>query len=243
MKSDVKQINKEFRQTLIAFIGVIILMGAVAVAAALFIPEAYSYIVYFLLLISFILIGPRYRTKMERITNVAYIIKIRANQAEPLPIKHMHPQVDLYQWLVNKGYQRFISTTSHEFYFREQKDPIRKVFKKYIVDVVVFVHTKNNDFYLSEVDDEVQKVIDQMIKDKKRLFAMTITQIKRISKIDEQMKDKLTEIVFIRSKRGIISTINVGLHDASKQAVMLYSKTYSPSLYYTYHIDQIKEIV
>ena len=243
MKNDVKQINKEFLLTVIGFLGVLILMGAVAVAAALFIPEAYAYIVYFLLLIAFILIGPRFRTKLERITNVAYIIKIRANQADPLPIQHMKLVRPIHEWIKENEFVRYVSNPSHDFYYKEQKDPIRRVFKKYLIEIVIVLNNKNDQFYLTEVDDEIQKLIDQMFKEKKRIFGMMITQIKRITKLDDHIKEQLKEIVFIRSKQGIISTINVGLHDPSNQAVMLYADKYSPSLYYRYHVDQIKKLI
>jgi hypothetical protein len=72
---------------------------------------------------------------------------------------------------------------------------------------------------------------------------MFITQVKEISSMDEQTKDAIREIVFVKTSVGVVSTINIGLHFPSNKAVLMYSETYSPSLYYRYHIDEIKLFV
>ena len=95
---------------------------------------------------------------------------------------------------------------------------------------------------MTRVDNEINKLRDELFKEKKKNHPVN-HQIKEIDELDEKTRDMIKEILFIRTKRSIVSTINVGLHRPSKQALMLYSETYSPSLYYKYHIEQIKKII
>lgn len=243
MKEDIKQINKQFRNALLMFLGVLIIMAAIAAVTALLLPEAYAYVVYFILLIAFVFIGPRFRSELEQISNVSYIVKIRANAANPLKIKHLSQANDVTQWLRTNDYIRFIHDETHDLFYKIMRDTNQKVFRRYILEVVVIVHTRKEKFYLPQVDDEIHKILDIVYKDKKRIHMMMITQFRRIEKLDEQLKQKIREIVFVRTKKGIISTINVGLHDASNQAVLLYADDYSPSIYYRLHTDEIKKLI
>ena len=88
-----------------------------------------------------------------------------------------------------------------------------------------------------------QQLRDEIFKEKKKINRLIITQIKEIKELDDKTRDEIKEVIFIRTKRLIISTLNVGLFQTQKKAVMLYSDTYSPSLYYKYHLDEIKKIL
>ena len=137
----------------------------------------------------------------------------------------------------------FSSDADHFLYYRAKKDHIKKMLRGYILEIVVYINNEDSEFYLSIVDEQVQKIQDMLRKDKKKVEKLLITQIKTIKELDDKTKQYIKEIVFIRSQTGIISTINVGLHYDSNKAVLLYSDTYSPSLYYKYQVEEIKNLV
>ena len=112
-----------------------------------------------------------------------------------------------------------------------------------MLEVVVLIHQEGDSFYLDAVDEDIHKIQQEQLKDHKKIDRMFITQIKQIDELNDETRESIKEIVFIKSSIGIISTINVGCHKPSGTAVMLYSDTYSPSLYYKYHIEQIKNII
>ena len=111
-----------------------------------------------------------------------------------------------------------------------------------MLEVVVYINKDESEFYLEIVNDEINKIKEKLSKEKKTVNRMFITQYKEVDTLDEKTKKSLSEIVFIRTRNHIISTINVGVLD-NELAVMLYSDTYSPSLYYKYHIEQIKDMI
>jgi hypothetical protein len=53
----------------------------------------------------------------------------------------------------------------------------------------------------------------------------------------------IKETFFFKTQNSVISTINIALHQESEKAVMFYSDKFSPSLYYTEQIDEIKKMV
>ncbi|MDP3129913.1 MAG: hypothetical protein Q8N15_01130, partial [Bacillota bacterium] len=139
----------------------------------------------------------------------------------------------------------------HALYHRLNRDPIdNRTFKRYLLEVVVLVNQRQNVFYLEQVDQEIAKIQQKYLKEHMRIYRMLITQVKEIGILDDHTKELIKEILFIRSNwdlfrpnRTVISTVNVGLYRAENAAVMLYSDTYHPSLYYEYHINEIKKII
>ena len=113
----------------------------------------------------------------------------------------------------------------------------------YILEIVVLIKDNEPEFYLDAVDNEIQKIQDILIKEKRRVDKMLITQVKFIEELDDNTKKQLSEIVFIRTQTNVISTINVGIDLDNSEAIMLYSDQFTPSLYYTYHVDQIKKMI
>ncbi len=140
-------------------------------------------------------------------------------------------------------YTLFSDDEMHTFYYRLKKDEIKQVFRGYMFEVVVFIKDTADEFFLDIVDEEVQKLYAEFSKDKKRVDKMLITQIREIEDLNDVEKEKVKQIVFIRTRQGIISTINVAIVPSAKTAVMLYSDKYSPSMYYTYHVDQIRKMI
>ncbi len=180
--------------------------------------------------------------KLNYLMNLSFIIKISDNSGEPLNITRVNNTQNLYQYLENNDYVKYKNDASHYLFYRLTKDTIKQVFSKYMLEVVVYVNKDEPDFYLDQVNDEINNLKLEFLNEKKVVNRLFITQFKEVNSLDEKTKKDISEIVFIRTKHNIISTINVGLFE-DELAVMLYSDTYTPSLYYTYHIEQIKNMI
>lgn len=251
--SDVKKINQRFFFTLFVFVILIISGIASMVFANLYISNTdVQYVIYFVVMIGLIVAAGLFQTKFIRLTNTAYLIKIRYHAAKPLPMNHTKSWDDMPSFLMSQGYMRYAFDSQHKLFYRVTKDTIKKIFNKHMLEVVVLVEPHVNEFYLSAVDEEISRIQQAHLKDGKRMERMLITQFKPIQDLSDETKDKIKEIfflktreisLFLRARTAIISTINVGLHVPSDTALMLYSDTYSPSLYYTHHIEQIKSMI
>lgn len=244
MKDDIKKINRQFLLTLVTFILIILLAIAGALVANWLIAnDNIKYIIFFSILIIMIFVISIFRRNLTEITILSFLIKIRNHAGPPLEMQHTRRLETFGPMLYKQDFTRFAFDQAHTLYFRMHLDPIKKIFKRYVLDIVVLIHREKEPFYLDVVDAEIGKIQQDQLKQHKKIDRMFITQIKSISNLDDQTKESIKEIVFVKTRQTIISTINVGLHGASNKAVMLYSDSYSPSLYYTYHIDFIKSII
>ncbi len=242
--NDIRRINRSFLFTLIALVGAVAALSFVMIAANIWIvDENAAYVVYFVSLLAILVVVGLFKGKLDRITQLSYLIKIRAHPGDPLPIRHAKNLDDLPDHLKSLDYERYVWDLDHAVYYRVTKDEIKRLFPRYILEVVVLVSPRKNAFYLEQVDGEIAAIQQMILKSKRVMDRMTITQIKEIGNLDETTKEQIKEIIFIRANRTIISTINVGIYPAGGVAVMLYSDTYRPSLYYTRHIDEIKKII
>jgi hypothetical protein len=244
MREDVKKINRKFLFTLLlflailaAFVGVVLLMDRFLMNAQL---------VYILLLVLagiLIWVLAIFRRKFYEITNISYLLKIRNQPGKPLEMKHSRNMSDLQDYLKRKGFTRYKANKTHTLYFKVYKDHIKKIFRNYVLEVVVILPSDQKAFYIDEVDQDIASIQKEHSSKKQTIEKLLITQIKPIQDLDESAKEAIKEIVFVKTRVGIVSTINVGLHYATGKAVLLYSDEYSPSLYYKYHIDQIKDFI
>lgn len=242
--SDVQKINRKFLFSLLTFISYIVFVVAFLIFSGYIIHNATLVLILdvFLLIASLFVISV-FKTKFDQLTNISFIIKIRANPSEPLPMNHTLT-LDYYKgYLQSQDYVLYSHDKQHALYYRVTKDTIKKMFSRYMLEVVVVEFMKSDSFFLDIVDSEVGKIQQAHLKERKTIDRMLMTQIKEIDDLDEETRDSIKEIVFFKTKVGVISTINIGLHKASKTAVLLYSDTYSPSLYYKHHIEQVKKII
>ena len=70
-----------------------------------------------------------------------------------------------------------------------------------------------------------------------------ITQYKKINQFDDEERKSINEIIFIKTDKHLVSTINVGILESPQIALMLVAKKYRPSLYYGLHIEDIEQIL
>lgn len=242
--NDIKQINRTFLFTLLSLIGVVVAIAFGMIAANIWVVDPnVQYVIYFFSLLAILFVGGIFKTKLDRITQFSYLIKIRAHQGGPLPMNHTKNPDDLPDHLISLGYERYVWDLDHAVYHRVTRDRIKRQFSRYMLEVVVLVSPRKNVFYLEQVDQEIAAIQQKYLKERKVMDRMTITQIKEIGILDENTKNQIKEIIFIRANRTVISTVNVGIYPAGGVAVMLYSDTYRPSLYYEHHINEIKKII
>ncbi len=180
--------------------------------------------------------------QLNYLTNLSYLYKIYDNQGEPLPVTRVDDVNKLYQYLNGNDFKQYTNDGSHYLFYRVSNDTIKKIFSMYMLEIVVYITKESSEFYLDQVNEEINAIKAMLLEDKKKVNRLFVTQIKDINSLDEKTKDSISEIVFLRTKYNIISTINIGVLD-NKLAVIQYSDTYTPSLYYTYHIEQIKKMV
>lgn len=243
--TDIKKVNKQFLTLLAIYLAVIIALIGVAILIMVYFGSNYN-IIYAILIAMFvlmILVTGLFKNRFDQITHMSYLIKIRANEGKPLPIVNLTSLTQNLAIFKQNGFDRFQDTETYSIYYKVQKDHIKQIFRNNILTIMVLIKNKNSDFYSDRVDDEINKLRDQLFKEKKKVNRVIITQIKEISQLDDKTKEMIKEILFIRTKSFIISTINVGLYRPSNKAIMLYSDKYSPSLYYKYHLEEIKNIL
>lgn len=243
--TDIEKINRKFLVTLISFIIVVLILAGIMITTNILVPdqyEDYEYIVYFTVFIIMLFILPYFKNRIDKLTNISYILKIRSHEAPPLELNRtINPNFGGY--LRSLDFVKFTVDKDHIFYYRMEKDTVKRIFKRYMLEVIVLIDEKQEDFFLDTVDTNIGKIQQQMLTEGKKINRMLITQIKEISNLDDQTKEKIKEIAFFRTNLGVISTINVGIYKKANMGVLLYSDTYSPSLYYQKHIDLIKQII
>ncbi len=242
--NDSKKINRQFFFTLISFIGIVGLAAAIMVVSGIYIENNdIIYAIYFAVLMIMMFVVSMYKNALERMTNTSYIIKIRSNQSAPLQLNHLKNFDQMTSILNARGYSRFNYDDNHTLFYRLSKDIIKKMNRRFMLEIVTLIHKQTDSFYLDVVDEDIHKIQQQQLADHHKIDRMLITQIKQVDTLNDETKESIKEIVFVKSNVGIVSTINIGVHKPSNLAVMLYSDTYSPSLYYKYHIEQIKKFI
>lgn len=243
--NDIQRINRRF---LILFVSFLILVASAVIGmivASIWIADGnIQYVVYFSILLAMIIIISLYKTAFDRISHLAYLVKIRHFQGQPLEMKHSQNDVLLEQKLRQMGFSRLMMDKKHQTFYKVSRDEIKnRLLKRFILEVVVLISDDVNEFYLEEVDHDIQRIQQQELNEQRKIDRMMITQVRRFQNINDDMKDQIKEIVFVNHNGGIISTINIGLHQPSNQALLLYGDPYFPSLYYKYHVDQIKTMM
>lgn len=243
--NDVQRINRRF---LILFISFLILVSSAVIGmiiASIRIADGnIQYVVYFSILLAMIIVVSLYKTAFDRMSHLAYLIKIRHFQGKPLPMNHSQNDIVFEQKLRQMGFARLMMDKKHQTFYKVTRDEIRnRLLKRFVLEVVVLISDDIHEFYLDEVDHDIERIQQQELTEQRKIDRMLITQIRRFQNITDEMKEQIKEVVFVNHNGGIISTINIGLHQPSNQAVLLYGDPYFPSLYYKYHVDQIKAFI
>lgn len=235
---DVKKIyNKKFLITYIGYILLIIATFTVAILSYLYIQSQWVYVLIFLLLFLLVLFSYRFKKRLYLIIHQSYIANIESDVMEPLDIPKYIEITYIQKKLYKDGFK--LHYTDHQFVVLTKivkDDQIRKVFQHYILYVAVLINDINASYYQEKVDQLINQIqFDSQTQDKKRIDRLLITQYKPIQTFNDQERDRINEIIFIKTDRHVVSTINVGILNEPKIALMLMSKSYQPSSYYEMH--------
>lgn len=185
----------------------------------------------------------RFRASIWTVVNEKYRLQLGKNLGDPLPIKRMRTKESVSRYLLNNDYELFTQDETHQTFYKVEKNKIRKMFGGYVLKVVVYVSKNQDEFYLQAVDEDINRIQDKLYEERKRVQNFLITQLKPVDDINDEVKKQVKETLFFKTQRSVVSTINVALHYDSEKAVLFYSDTYSPSLYYTEQIEDIKKMV
>ena len=241
---DLKKLHRQFITTFVLFISLFVSIVIVAALIRIILTDFNVYvIVVFFTIISLIVISTYYQAKLSRITNLSYLLRIMGNSAEPLKINHMTSEKELREKLLSDDFLLFKSNENVSVYYKTEHDLSKSLFKRYILDIVLHFDKSVDGFYNDKADDFINDLTQELLKKKIKINRMLVTQVKEIDALDERIKAQIKEIAFHRTKKEVISIINIGIHLNSNNAVLLYSDTYSPSIYYKHHIELIKSIV
>ena len=161
---DLKKINRRFLTNLFLFIGIIIVAVVVGILSFFFIPQDIAYLIWFILLVVLMIISGIFRGRLDELTNFSYIIRIRANAGPPLhTAKNLK---DLERVLQNNGYEMKGNSKSYVLFYRVTKDDIKRIFKRFMLEVVVL--SKTNAFFIEDVDKDIDSLHAELHKLKKK---------------------------------------------------------------------------
>ena len=238
-----KKINLQFIVTILLFS--LYFVGGIVLLAYYYSKTSGSNLVVtlsFVYLLLTLFVSSVANKRLNFLMNLSYQLKIRDNAGEPIKLRISKSEKYLNGYLAKQGFKKLNQTATYNIYYRVVDDDIKKIFALKMLEVVVFIADTEKEFFLDAVDDEINNLKDQLWKDKIRVNRLFITQFRNMDELSDETKRQIKEIVFIRTRYNIISTVNVGLFQKDT-GIMLYSDTYSPSLYYRYHIDQIKNML
>ncbi len=241
---ELKRINKQFTRSYILYIAIFLLFVVAAISIGIWVKDSnVEFMLFLLLIIVLMVVSVYFKSYLDRIQNVSYLIRIMRNASAPIDLNHMREVPIFEAHARQKGFTLFSSGHTFKVFYKAEKDHIKSYGRRYILQVLVVLDPTEPIFFSDKTDDEINKLNQELLKKKMKVSRMLVTQIKPVEELDEATKNAIKEIVFYRSKREIISVINVAIHKASNKAVMLYSDTYSPSLYYKYHVEQLKTLI
>lgn len=241
---ELKRINKQFTRTYLLYIGIFVVFIVAAVTLGLWIEDNnIEFLVFLSLIILLMVVSVYFKSYLDRIQNVSFLIKIMKNASDPIELNHLREFSIFEAFARQKGFVLFSQGKTHKVFYKAEKDHIKSITRRYILEVLVILDESEPIFFSDKADDDINKLNQELLKKRMKVNRMLVTQIKQIDDLDESTKNAIKEIVFFRNKREIISVINVGVHKPSNKAVLLYSDTYSPSVYYNYHVEQLKSLI
>jgi len=240
---DVKIIRNKFLLTLGMLVLIILGIVGISIAVGILVPDDnIKVIILFIIGIGSIAIALVFKKRFDEVLNWSYSMRILNDPGEPLPIVNLTSVERLSTTLESDEFLFFRKAQEYSMFYRIKKDKVKKILSKNILEIVIMVTNRENSFYVDAVNDDINRLQDSLTK-KQRANILLVTQFKEVPILTNGLKEAIKEIIFIRTRYGVISTINVALDKSSKKAVMLYGNTYSPSLYYKEHLEFIKKII
>lgn len=236
-----KKQHKQFLFTYISYILTIIATISVAILSYILFQSDWAYLIIFLLLLLLLFASYRFKKTLYLIIHRSYFEHIQEDVIDPIDLNPEIDVIDVQKQLLRHGYHLHYTGNQYVVLIKIVKDTqIRKIFQHHILHVAVILFDDKLTYYQTKVDDLINDIqFKSQTEDKKRIDRLLITQYKPVSEFTETERQAINDIIFIKTDKHIVSTINVGLLKAPPIALMLASKTYRPSTYYQMHLDEI----
>lgn len=236
-----KKYHKKFLKTYISYIVFIIATISVAILSYIFVQSEWSYVLIFSLLFLLLAMSYRFKKSLYLIIHESYIENIKEDVMDPIELNDQIDMVSIQRKLLKDGYDLTYTGNDYVLLTKIVKDAyIRKIFQHHILYVAMIAFDDKATFYQQKVDDIINEIqFKSQTEDKKRIDRLLISQYKPIKTFNDQERQRVNEIIFIKTDKHIVSTINIGIVESPHIALMLASKTYRPSSYYQLHIDTI----
>lgn len=235
-----KKIRRSFYVTII---GAIVIFSATVylyiVLFQLFPGNGVVYGSLFVVLLVFLYLFTYVQVRLENIIMQKNTFLIQENVEPPKDITRALDTNRFLKYLVKNGFTLQTKQPSYTVLFQVNVDPVKKIFKKNLLQVIILVNRKQSEFYLDAVDDEIEKITSQLITEKIRVSSIVISQYKIVPSITQKIKNQLLENILLKNKYGLYSVVNIALDESTEKAVFLHSLKFSPGLYYKFHISQI----
>lgn len=236
-----KKQHKQFLMTYISYILTIIATISVAILSYVFIQTNWAYLIIFILLLILLFASYRFKKALYLIIHRTYMEHIKDDVIDPIDLKSDYDTIDVQKKLLKQGYKLHYTGNQYVVLIKVVKDTkIRKIFQHHILFVAVILFDSKLSYYQKQVDDVINEIqFKSQTEDKKRIDRLLITQYKQMEEFDERERLAINDIIFIKTDKHVVSTINVGMLKTPSIALMLASKTYRPSTYYQIHLDEI----
>jgi len=181
-----------------------------------------------------------YRKYIFAYNNMAKIAKLIIAQDEP--VNYVKNIIDNEYKLTNDSFVLYSKTDVFSIYYRNAKLENYQFKKIYQIEIVVLIRKEDYDFYSKAIEAEINK-LEASIPKKERPTKYIIIEFKGITKMDDNIKKEISEIVSYKVGKQYYCQINVGLHKINKKAYFLYSNSYYPSVYYKKGIELIQKLI
>lgn len=240
-----KKIKTKFYTTLFFYLFIILIFVFVSLYLYIYVSSEWKYLIIFLNLMILVYLSYVFKKRMYILIHHKYIKKIKEDVDDPVELKYKISNQDLERAIINNDFKENYSNSTFKLFIRIDKDEkVRKVFKHYILNVAIIILNSKSEFYQKKADEIINNIqYNSQVKEKKRIDRILVTQYKKIKEFNDKERNSINEIIFIKTDKHLVSTINVGILDDPKIALMLVSKKYRPSLYYGLHIEAINQIL
>lgn len=240
-----KKIKNKFHTLLFFYILIILSFIFVTAVIYIYISSEWKYIIIFFNLIVLVYLSYVFKKRIYTLIHRNYIKKIKEDVIDPVELKAKISNQDLERAIIKNEYKEYFSNSKIKLFIKIKKDEkIRKVFKHYILYVAIIILNPKLEYYQRKADEIINDIqYKSQTRDKKRIDRILITQYKKINQFDDEERKSINEIIFIKTDKHLVSTINVGILESPQIALMLVAKKYRPSLYYDLHIEDIEQIL
>ena len=240
-----KKIKNKFNTLLFLYIFIVLIFIFVTAVIYIYISSEWKFIIIFFNLIVLVYLSYVFKKRIYEVIHRNYIKKIKEDVIDPIELKAKMSNQDLEKAIIKKEYKEYFSNSKIKLFIKIKKDEkIRKVFKHYILYVAIIILNPKLEYYQRKADEIINDIqYKSQTKDKKRIDRILVTQYKNINEFNDEERKSINEIIFIKTDKHLVSTINVGILESPQIALMLVAKKYRPSLYYDLHIEDIKQIL